>query len=87
MEHGGEDVTVRIGELDGGFSVEDDGPGIPPEDREQIFDAGYSTTRDGTGFGLSIVQEIIEAHGWTVAVTEGADGGARFEITGVEDAG
>ncbi len=84
VDHGGSDVTVRIGELDGGFYVEDDGPGIPPEDREQIFEAGYSTGREGTGFGLSIAQEIIEAHGWTVTITEGADGGARFEITGVE---
>jgi PAS domain S-box-containing protein len=86
VEHGGTDVTVRIGELDGGFYVEDDGPGIPPEDRDQIFEAGYSTSREGTGFGLSIAQEIIEAHGWTVTVTEGADGGARFEIRGVESA-
>jgi signal transduction histidine kinase len=86
VEHGGTDVTVRIGELDGGFYVEDDGPGIPPEDRDQIFEAGYSTSREGTGFGLSIAQEIIEAHGWTVTVTEGADDGARFEIRGVESA-
>ena len=84
VEHGGSAVTVRVGELDDGFYVEDDGPGIPPEDREEIFEAGYSTTREGTGFGLSIAHEIIEAHGWSVTVTEGSDGGARFEITGVE---
>ena len=85
-EDAGPGVTVTVGALDDrdGFYVEDDGPGIAPEDREDVFEAGYSTSDEGTGFGLSIVAEIAEAHGWTVAVTEGADGGARFEITGVE---
>ncbi|TKX83579.1 HAMP domain-containing histidine kinase, partial [Halorubrum sp. SS5] len=41
---------------------------------------------DGTGFGLSIVAQIADAHGWDVRVTDGADGGARFEVTGVESA-
>ena len=49
-----------------------------------MFEAGYSTSDRGTGFGLSIVSEIADAHGWTVEATEGADGGARFEITGVD---
>ena len=84
--HGGSAVTVTIGQLADGFYVEDDGPGIPADDREQIFDAGYSTARDGTGFGLSIVEEIADAHDWSIRVTEGADGGARFEVTGVASA-
>ncbi len=44
---------------------------------------GYSTSDDGTGFGLAIVTEIAEAHGWDVRVTASDDGGARFEFTGV----
>jgi len=52
--------------------------------RDDVFDAGYSTLEDGTGFGLAIVTEIAEAHGWTVGITESDRGGARFEITGVE---
>ncbi|MEF8907721.1 MAG: ATP-binding protein, partial [Haloarculaceae archaeon] len=44
---------------------------------------GYSTAEDGTGLGLNIVEEIAEAHGWDVEVTEGSEGGARFEFTGV----
>jgi PAS domain S-box-containing protein len=84
VEHGARDVTVTVGETDGGFYVADDGPGIPPDDREDVFEAGYSTTNEGTGFGLSIVKEVAEAHGWEVGVTEAADGGARFEFTGVE---
>ena len=63
-----------------GFSVADDGPGIPADEREQVFEHGYSTDSDGTGFGLSIVQSIAEAHGWSVTATESESGGAKFEI-------
>jgi len=52
--------------------------------REQVFESGYSTSKDGTGVGLSIVRRIVRAHDWDVTVTEGPDGGARFEFTGVE---
>ena len=82
VEHGGE--TVRVGELHNGFFVEDDGPGIPEDDREEVFEAGYSTTTDGLGFGLSIVKQMVESHGWEITLTEGTDGGARFEITGLD---
>jgi signal transduction histidine kinase len=87
VEHGGPDVTVTVGELDDGFYVADDGPGIPEEDRSQIFDAGYSTANAGTGFGLSIVDQIVGAHGWSIQVSESEAGGVRFEITGVSGAG
>jgi PAS domain S-box-containing protein len=79
-------VTVTIGDLDDGFYLEDDGPGIPPDRRERVFEAGYSTNPDGTGFGLRIVKEIVDAHGWTISVVDGTEdhgGGARFEIRGV----
>jgi PAS domain S-box-containing protein len=77
-------VTVTVSPLADGFAVADDGPGIPEADREQVFESGYTTTPGGTGFGLAIVREIAEAHGWTVTVTESESGGARFEFTGVE---
>lgn len=83
VEHGGTGVTVTVGDLEDGFYVADDGPGIPEDDREAVFDFGYSTTQDGTGFGLNIVEQASDAHGWDVSVTESGDGGARFEITGV----
>jgi signal transduction histidine kinase len=76
-------LSVRLTPLDGGrrgFAVEDDGPGIDPEDRPHVFERGFTTDADGTGFGLAIVQRIVEAHGWDVRVTESATGGARFEI-------
>ena len=77
-------VTVSVGHTDGGFYVADTGPGIPETEREDVFQAGYSTDPDGTGFGLRIVEQIAEAHGWAVTVTESEQGGARFEFTGVE---
>jgi PAS domain S-box-containing protein len=85
VEHGPEGVTVTVGDLEdgSGFYLEDDGPGVPAEKRDQVFEAGYTTSPDGTGFGLPIVKQIADSHGWDVAVTESRDGGARFEITGV----
>jgi PAS domain S-box-containing protein len=80
----GESLTVRVGPDDGGFYVADDGVGIPEADRDQIFESGFTTSTEGTGFGLAIVEEIAEAHGWAIDVAESADGGARFEFTDVE---
>lgn len=80
-DHGGGHVTV--GPLETGFFVADNGPGIPEEDREQVFEYGYSTADGGTGFGLSIVESIAHAHDWSIDVVESDDGGARFEVTGV----
>ena len=83
VEHGGDGVTITIGDTEGGFFVEDDGPGVHNDAQENIFDPGYSTARDGIGFGLSIVDQIADGHDWTIRLTDGEDGGARFEITGV----
>ncbi|WP_135821131.1 PAS domain-containing sensor histidine kinase [Halostella litorea] len=83
IEHGGESVSVTVGDLADGFYVADDGPGIPEAERSDVFESGYTSTESGTGFGLSIVGEIVEAHGWSVAVTESDAGGARFEVTDV----
>lgn len=84
IEHGGQDIVVHVGDLGDGFYVADTGSGIPEGDRDEIFDAGYSTADDGTGFGLRIVEQIVKAHGWNISVTESRWGGARFEITGID---
>ncbi|GAB7093575.1 hypothetical protein JCM30237_07270 [Halolamina litorea] len=78
-----EHLTVSVGPTADGFYVADDGEGIPEADRERVFEPGYSTGGGGTGLGLSIVAELAEAHGWTVDATESAEGGARFEFSGV----
>lgn len=76
------DLRVLVGSTDGGFFVADDGAGIPPEDRAQVFDPGFSRgeTGGGTGLGLTIVERIAQAHDWTVSLTTGPLGGARFEF-------
>ena len=96
IEHSTAPVTIRVGlqavmytstraDTDGTFTfyVEDDGPGIPEERRESVFEPGETTRTDGTGFGLAIVRRIAEAHGWTVRLKESVDGGVRFEFENV----
>jgi signal transduction histidine kinase len=84
VDHNDPPVTVVVGPLDGnheGFYIADDGDGIPADDRESVFEHGHTTSADGTGLGLYIVNELVSAHGWTVTVTESTTGGARFEIS------
>ncbi|ELY40703.1 histidine kinase N-terminal 7TM domain-containing protein [Natronorubrum tibetense] len=80
VEHGDETVHVRVGTTPNGFFVEDDGPGIPADERKRVLEYGETSSPSGTGFGLAIVDEIAEGHGWTIRITESADGGARFEF-------
>ena len=83
IEHGGEEVTVRIGSLDeDGIFVEDDGHGISEAKSEAICSAPHTSDND-SGFGLAIVKEIVDAHGWDLTVLNGQLGGARFEIKGI----
>lgn len=83
-DHNEVPVTVTVGMIDDeGFYVADDGGGIAEATREEVFEHGYTTNDQGTGFGLSIVQDLVTAHGWTITLTESAEGGARFEITGL----
>ncbi len=80
VEHGWAGVTARIGTLDHGFFIEDDGPGIPERSRDSVFDFGCSTTEGGTGIGLAIVKAVADAHGWDLELTDAESGGARFEF-------
>lgn len=96
--HAGPDVTVTVGvltDLDDreeqgeqgeqeGFYIEDDGPGIPLDNYDRVFEPSVTTDDDGTGFGLAIVHRIADAHGWTVTVEDSANGGARFVFSNVE---
>lgn len=84
VEHGGEGVTIRVGALSNGFYVADDGAGIPPADRESIFESGYSTGENGAGLGLQIVKQVVDAHDWKIRVTDSESGGTRFDITEIE---
>jgi signal transduction histidine kinase len=86
LEHNEPPVRVRVGTQRasagpvGLFYIEDDGVGIPEDERDDVFEFGHTSSDNGTGFGLAIVDELVRAHGWTITITEGERGGARFEI-------
>jgi signal transduction histidine kinase len=81
VEHAGTSVSCRTGVTDDGFYVVDDGPGVPEDERETVFEYGYTTEAEGSGLGLAIVETMVAAHGWEIAVTEGDDGGAKFTVS------
>jgi signal transduction histidine kinase len=80
-------ITIRAEMSDGGdlvFCVSDTGPGIPPDEREHVFDRYWrarSTTRDGAGLGLSIAKAIVEAHGGRVWLESEVGVGSTFSFT------
>ncbi len=63
------------------IGVADHGPGIPPEQREQVFAPFFTTKRDGLGLGLNICRTIVEAHGGFIGVEDRPGGGATFTFT------
>ncbi len=83
----GGSVEVATRALTGGgveVAVVDDGPGVPPEQRERIFRPwvrGPEAVDGGLGLGLAICKRIVEAHGGTIAVGEAPGGGSRFAFT------
>jgi two-component system sensor histidine kinase MprB len=76
--------TVRVRLVHGTLTVEDEGPGIAPGDREHVFDRFYrseeSRSMPGSGLGLSIVRQVIERHAGSVRVDESDDGGTRIVL-------
>ena len=60
--------------------VADNGPGIPPADREKLFMPYYSTKRRGSGLGLAIVRRIVAEHGGSIDVADNVPHGTRFSI-------
>ncbi|WP_336330555.1 histidine kinase N-terminal 7TM domain-containing protein [Haloarcula sp. CGMCC 1.2071] len=82
--HGGAGVTIRVDATPDGFTISDNGPGVPPEEREEIFTHGVTSSESGTGLGLAIVQHVVESHGWAVEMTESRSGGAKLVMSGLE---
>lgn len=83
VEHGGPAVTVRIGTTDDGIYVEDDGPGIPAAEREQLLEGDVSQDAE-TGLGFAIVRAIVSAHDWSLSIHDGRTGGTRIEISDID---
>jgi two-component system, OmpR family, osmolarity sensor histidine kinase EnvZ len=83
IKHGG-DVLVEI--FDGQIAVSDNGPGIPEEFREEVFqpffriDTSRSSATGGSGLGLAIVAQLCQAHNWAIKVGQAESGGARVTI-------
>jgi signal transduction histidine kinase len=84
IDHGGEGVTVTVGDLEDGFYIEDDGPGLERGQYSDIFEPGFSTTEGATGLGLAIVAQIAAAHRWEISAAEGADGGVCVKLTSID---
>lgn len=63
------------------LEIRDDGPGVPPEHRANIFKPYFTTNEKGTGLGLAVVQQIVLAHGWEIECLDNQPRGARFRIS------
>ncbi len=80
-------ISVHLADNECSIFIEDDGPGIPEEDREQIFepftrlDNSRTRATGGYGLGLAIVKQIAEWHGGSIAIQNSSLGGARFVLT------
>jgi two-component system sensor histidine kinase TctE len=78
-------VTVRVLPAPAAIEVGDDGPGIPPEERERVFERFHrllGSSRDGSGLGLAIAREIARVHGARIGLREDTDGvGNAFTVT------
>ena len=80
-------AVLRAGVGEAALEIRDDGPGVPPESRREIFKPYFTTHQKGTGLGLAVVQQIIMAHSWEIACLENAPRGAVFRITHLKTAG
>lgn len=75
-------LDLGSGERDGGvaITVADHGPGIPAEQQGSLFEPYHTSKPDGTGLGLTLVRQTVQAHGGTIQVSETPGGGATFEL-------
>ncbi|MAT72166.1 MAG: hypothetical protein CMJ58_21880 [Planctomycetaceae bacterium] len=76
-------IAIEANDTDGviQFVVEDNGPGVPDDVRDRLFEPFVSTKQDGMGMGLAICRSIVERHGGKIAVVKDAGNGARFTVT------
>ncbi len=77
----------RVSAAEAALEIRDDGPGVPPERRQEIFKPYFTTHQKGTGLGLAVVQQIVLAHGWEIQCLGNEPKGAVFRITHLKIAG
>lgn len=73
-------LARRTGASEASLEISDDGPGVLPEHRHDIFKPYFTTQQKGTGLGLAVVQQIIQAHGWEIECLPNEPKGALFRI-------
>jgi len=74
-------LARRVNANEASLEIRDDGPGVPPERRQEIFKPYFTTNQKGTGLGLAVVQQIVLAHGWEIECLANEPKGAVFRIT------
>src|SRR5579859_1326943 len=79
--------SQRINATEAALEIRDNGPGVPPEHRQEIFKPYFTTNQKGTGLGLAVVQQIVLAHGWEIECLANEPKGALFRITHLKIAG
>jgi signal transduction histidine kinase len=80
-------VAEKRNPSEASLEVRDNGPGVPPDRRSEIFKPYFTTQKTGTGLGLAVVQQIVLAHGWEVECLPNEPRGAIFRITHLKLAG
>ena len=89
VERGGEiEITARkCGSQEALLEIRDNGPGVAPDQRAEIFKPYFTTHQKGTGLGLAVVQQIVLAHGWEIECLANEPRGAVFRISHLKLAG
>lgn len=80
-------VTQRTAATELALEIRDNGPGVPPEHRTEIFKPYFTTNQKGTGLGLAVVQQIVLAHGWEIECLPNQPRGAVFRISHIRVVG
>lgn len=80
-------VAQKNGSQEIALEIRDNGPGVPPEHRTDVFKPYFTTNQKGTGLGLAVVQQIVLAHGWEIECLPNEPRGAVFRISHLRPAG
>ena len=78
-----EAVVERLSRAEARLEIRDDGPGVPEDAVHEIFRPYFTTSKQGTGLGLTVVRQIALAQQWEIEYTPGDDGGAVFRVSGL----